>query len=127
MIWSGTASSASRRVDPPALPAAPAFPALSIPNRKEILIRPDVPLPVDERWGGKRPLADVVDVHQLKRWTVLHDERLPIVIGEEDLSVDRHRRRRKAFPPRDAEPACQSARPVAASKDVTMLAMSLTV
>src|SRR6185436_485876 len=39
------------------------------------------------------------------RWTVLYNEGLPIVIGEENFSVDRHRRRGKAFPPRDAEPA----------------------
>ena len=56
-------------------------------NCEKMLIGPDVPPAVDKRWGGERALADLVDVHQLKRRTGPQYERLAVVVREDNFSV----------------------------------------
>ena len=67
------------------------FEAVSLANKDWVAEQyerwKDDPASVDERWGGERALADIVDVHQLKRGTGPQHERLAVVVGEEDFSV----------------------------------------
>ena len=105
-----------------------ARPALRRPNRVQMPVGADVPAAVDERRRGQRRLFELVDVQQLERRSGLQHERLAFVVREEHLAVERDRRRREplARARRRAVP-CHMTFPVVASRQVTMLAMSLTM
>ena len=82
---------------------------------------------VGKRWGRERAFADPVDVKQLEFGAGAQHERFTGIIGEEHLpstaTGEAENPSRRATPSRP----CHIARPVSASRQVTMLAISFTM
>jgi hypothetical protein len=60
----------------------------SAPYSKQIAIGPDVPVAIDERRRRQRGLSDPIDVEHLELRPGAQNERLALVVREEDLAVE---------------------------------------